>query len=240
MSLIPWYDDFLRKMQKKNHQKSIFWLFKRDLLLNGSKWPYNRVDLFCREFQALSFDTHVSYNLIWRFFEKNAKKTAKNRFFDFSNATCYLMVENGDMIANNFIVENFMLSHLIPMSFIPWYDDFLRKMPKTVKNWFFDFSNAICHWMAQNGEKFIQTFFVENFTLFRLIPMSFIPWYDNFLRKMQKTVKNRFFDFSNTICCLMVENRNMIVYTFFVENFMLFHLISILYIPKCYGFWEKS
>ena len=168
------------------------------------------------------------------------KKLSKIGFFDFSNAICHWMAQNGEKFIQTFFADNFTLFRLIPMSFIPWYDDFLRKMPKTIKNRFLDFSNAICHWMAQNGEKFTQTFFVENFKLFHLIPMSLIPWYDDFLRKMPKTVKNRFFDFSNTICCLMVENRNMIVYTFFVENFMRFHLISILYIPKCYRFREKS
>ena len=79
MSFIPWYDDFLSIMQK-NQQKSIFWLFKHDLLLNGWKLLYDRVDLFCREFYALSFDTHVFYTLIWRFFEKNAKNQQKSIF----------------------------------------------------------------------------------------------------------------------------------------------------------------
>ena len=82
MSFIPWYDDFLSIMQK-NQQKSIFWLFKHDLFLNGSKLLYDRVDLFCREFYALSFDTHVFYTLIWRFFEKNAKKLPKIDFSTF-------------------------------------------------------------------------------------------------------------------------------------------------------------
>ena len=91
-------------------------------------------------------------------------------------------------ISYTFLVENFTLFHLIPMSLIPWYDDFSRKVQKTVENWFFDFSNAICHWMAQNGEKFTQTFFVENFTLFHLIYGSYKPRSYSFWDKCQKPI----------------------------------------------------
>ncbi len=34
----------------KNQQKSIFGIFKRNLLLDGSKWLHDRVNLFCRKF----------------------------------------------------------------------------------------------------------------------------------------------------------------------------------------------
>ena len=70
--------------------------------------------------------------------------------------------------------------------YISSFFHFLRKMPKTIKNRFLDFSNAICHWMAQNGEKCIQTFFVENFTLFRLIYRFHIPKSYRFWEKCQK------------------------------------------------------
>ena len=51
----------------------------------------------------------------------------------------------------------------------------------------FDFLRAICSWMAQNGPILIKNLFVENLTLFHLIPMSLILWYDDFSRKMRKT-----------------------------------------------------
>ena len=50
------------------------------------------------------------------------------------------------------------------------------------------------HWSEASLKYiFLIPFFVENFTLFHLIPICLIPWFDDFFRKVQKTVENWFF-----------------------------------------------
>jgi hypothetical protein len=107
-------------------KKIMFWLFKCNLLLNGLKWWKVHIDLFCREFYALAFDT--------------------------------------------------------PMSLIPWYGDFLRKMQKSIRKWFFGFSNVICSWMAQNGEKsFVYIFHREFYALWYMSKWLIHLHYSSFI-----------------------------------------------------------
>jgi hypothetical protein len=107
-------------------KKTILWLLKCNLMLHIAKSPHSHVDIFCREFNSLSNDTHVSYTLIWRFFEKNAK----NWFFDFSNAILRFTAQNRTIVNWTFFVENFILFRMIPISYIPISYSFWEKCKK--------------------------------------------------------------------------------------------------------------
>ena len=121
------------------------------LIINGALFLYptfmgktknhNLKDLFLRSdffscivflWQSMSIELRLYWYLKW----KNKKKL----FFDLSNAIWCFTVQNHTIVMLTFFVENLILFRMIPMSFILWYDDFLRK---NGKNLFFDLSNLI-------------------------------------------------------------------------------------------------